>query len=380
MKALVRRGVRIAAGLALGACTALVELLLTLVSAVVLLPVLAWPRGRCAVLRPVFAVAVRMATVERRRLAVLLDIHVSPACDGGRALRYLAVRWLPGLLGAVVLAYTVVGAGFGTFFAYGWIIEDIDNPLTVAFSSAAGLLLFFLSAQGVFGLALLERKLAQHFLGPSPSDVLENRILELAASRAGVVEAVQDERRRIERDLHDGVQQRLVALGMLIGRARRSQDPAHARHLLLQAHEESRRALTELREVAWRVHPTVLDEAGLRAAVETVVERCTMPVMVHYGDFNTEPARAPSAVAYFVVAESVTNAVKHSGASRLYLELDWRDGILSVSIEDDGVGGADPAGGGLTGLSRRVAALDGSLRVDSPPGGPTTITAEIPCA
>ncbi|MGW7414948.1 histidine kinase [Streptomyces sp. NPDC054863] len=380
MKALVRRGVRIAAGLALGACTALVELLLTLVSAVVLLLVLAWPRGRRAVLRPVSVAAVWLATLERRRLAVLLDIHVSPVYDAGRALRYLAVRWLPGLLGAVVLVYIVVGAGFGTFFAYGWIIEDIDNPLTVALSSAAGLLLFLLSAQGVFGLALLERKLAQHFLGPSPSEVLENRILELAASRAGVVEAVQDERRRIERDLHDGVQQRLVALGMLIGRARRSQDPAHARHLLLQAHEESQRALTELREVAWRVHPTVLDEAGFRAAVETVVERCPMPVMVHYGDFNTEPARAPSTVAYFVVAESVTNAVKHSGASRLYVELDWRDSILRVSIEDDGVGGADPAGGGLTGLSRRVAALDGSLRVDSPTGGPTTITAEIPCA
>jgi signal transduction histidine kinase len=380
MKALVRKGVEFAAGLALGACTALVELLLTLVCGVVLLPVLAWPRGRRAVLRPLSAAATRLAELERVRLAALLDTRVSGAYEGERALRYLAVRWIPGLLGAVVLAYVVVGAGFGTFFAYGWLIEDIDDPLTVAYSSAAGLLLFFLSAQGVYGLAALEGKLARHFLGPSPSSVLEHRIAELAASRAGVVEAVQDERRRIERDLHDGVQQRLVALGMLIGRARRSQDPEHARDLLRQAHEESGRALTELREVAWRVHPTVLDEAGLRAAVETVVERCPIPVLVHYEGFDTEPPRAPATVAYFVTAECVTNAVKHSGATRLHLRLDWRGHLLSVSVEDDGAGGADPAGGGLIGLSRRVAALDGSLRVDSPPGGPTTITAELPCA
>jgi signal transduction histidine kinase len=380
MKALMRRGVELAAGLALGACTALLELALTLVSGAALLPVLAWPRGRRAVLRPLRAVAVRLAALERTRLAVLLGIRVSAAYDGTQALRYLAVRWIPGLLGAVVLAYVVVGAGFGTFFAYGWLIEDIDNPLTVAYSSAAGLLLFLLSFQGVFGLAVLEGKLARHFLGPSSSSLLEHRIAELAASRAGVVEAVQDERRRIERDLHDGVQQRLVALGMLIGRARRSQDPEHARHLLLQAHDESRRALDELREVAWRVHPTVLDEAGLRAAVETVVARVQMPVLVHYEGFDTEPPSAAAGVAYFVVAESVTNAVKHAASSRLRLQLDWRGGLLRVSVEDDGVGGADPAGGGLIGLGRRVAALDGRFGVDSPPGGPTTITAEIPCA
>ncbi|MFI5803213.1 histidine kinase [Streptomyces sp. NPDC051561] len=380
MKALTRRGVELAAGMALGACTALAELVLTLVSGVLLLPVLAWPKGRRAVLRPLLAVAVRLAAVERTRLAVLLDTRVSTAYDGSQALRYRAVRWIPGLLGAVVLAYVVVGAGFGTFFAYGWLIEDIDDPFTVAYSSAAGLLLFLLSFQGVFGLAALEGKLARHFLGPSTATVLEHRIAELAASRAGVVEAVQDERRRIERDLHDGVQQRLVALGMLIGRARRSQDPEHARNLLLQAHEESQRALDELREVAWRVHPTVLDEAGLRAAVETVVVRCPIPALVQYDGFTTEPPSAASGVAYFVVAESVTNAVKHSGATRLSLRLDWCGGLLKVAVEDDGSGGADPSGGGLIGLGRRVAALDGRFAVDSPPGGPTTITAEIPCA
>ncbi|MFF0742546.1 sensor histidine kinase [Streptomyces sp. NPDC004111] len=380
MKTLVRRGVELAAGLALGACTALVELALTLVSGAALLPVLGWPRGRNAVLRPLRAVAVRLTAVERTRLAVLLNTRVSAGYDGTQALRYLAVRWIPGLLGAVVLAYVVVGAGFGTFFAYGWLIEDIDHPLTVAYSSAAGLLLFVLSFQGVFGLAVLEGRMARHFLGPSGSSVLEHRIAELAASRAGVVEAVQDERRRIERDLHDGVQQRLVALGMLIGRARRSQDPEHARQLLLQAHEESRRALDELRDVAWRVHPTVLDEAGLRAAVETVVARVQVPVLVHYEGFETEPPPAAAGVAYFVIAESVTNAVKHAAATRLRLQLDWRGGLLRVGVEDDGVGGADPAGGGLIGLGRRVAALDGRFGVDSPPGGPTTITAEIPCA
>jgi signal transduction histidine kinase len=195
-----------------------------------------------------------------------------------------------------------------------------------------------------------------------------------------MMDAVDGERRRIERDLHDGVQQRLVALGMLIGRARRSHHPDRADQLLLQAHEESRRALTELREVAWRVYPTVLDEAGLHAALETVAERTTLPVHLTY-DVEAPPApRQVETVAYFVVSEAVTNVVKHSGATRIKVAL-HRDGpTLAVRVEDDGTGGADPAGGGLNGLASRVAALDGRFRVDSPAGGPTTVIAELPCA
>ncbi|MGW0552014.1 sensor histidine kinase [Streptomyces altiplanensis] len=386
MKAVVWRGVRFAAGLVIGAWSAVAELVFVLVSAVALLLVLAWPHGRQSVMRPVAAGSRRLTEFERGRLGTFLGIRISETYASERALRYLAARWTLGLLGAVVLVSVLIGAGYGTFFVYGWLIADIKSPGMVAFSTLGGLFLLFLAFQGIFGVASLEGQLARHFLGPSHQDELERRIAQLAASRAGVVEAVLDERRRIERDLHDGVQQHLVALGMLLGRARRSRDAEHAQALLRQAHEQSGEALAELREVAWRVYPTVLDEAGLRAALETVAERTLLPVHLDYR-LEGEPAKAPAAVAYFVVSEAATNAVKHADATRLGVRL-FRTGnagpdggrTLHVRVEDNGKGGADPSGSGLVGLGRRVAALDGSLHVDSPPGGPTTITAEIPCA
>ncbi|MFJ5259492.1 sensor histidine kinase [Streptomyces sp. NPDC088387] len=361
-----------------GAATAVVELCFTVLSALALLPVLAWPSGRRAVLRPVFALARRLTELERGRLRVWLGVSAAPVYDDAQAVRYIAGRWLLGALGAIVMFSVAVGLGYGTFWTYGWLIVDIEHPGSVVFGTLGGLFLMFLAVQGIFGVVELERQLARRLLGPSHQEELERRIAELAASRAAVVEAVHDERRRIERDLHDGVQQRLVALGMLLGRALRGKDPEHVDRLLRQAHDESRQALGELRDVAWRIYPTALDEAGLRAALETVAERSSVPVRVQY-ELAEEPERTVATVAYFVVCEAVTNAVKHAAARRITVGIGTEGGSLYVFVEDDGCGGANPLGSGLFGLARRVAAMDGKLEVVSPQGGPTLVTAELPC-
>ncbi|KAK1178873.1 histidine kinase [Streptomyces sp. NBS 14/10] len=383
----LRRGLRLAGGLLIGAGTAVVELVCVAVAGLALLCVRTWPGGwpaaRRCVLGAVTAGARRLTEAERRRLARFLGHDIAADYDDPAARQYVAARWSLGLLGGLVLLAVVAGTAYGSLLLWGWFIMRDGEWITITSSAIGGLFLLFLALQGIVGVALLEGQLARHFLGPSHREALRRRIDELSTSRAGVVDAVHDERRRIERDLHDGVQQRIVALGMLLGRARRSQDPDKARALLVQAHEESRAALTDLREVAWRVYPTALDEAGLRAALEAVAERSAIPVRLEYG-LTAEPGEAVRTVAYFVVAEAVTNAIKHSGAERITVALTGREtevgslGGLLVRVTDDGRGGADPAGGGLLGLARRVAALDGRLRVVSPPGGPTTVSAELP--
>jgi signal transduction histidine kinase len=329
--------------------------------------------------RPLGAVATRLADLDRRRLGRFLGARMSASYGHGRAARYVAARWPLGLLGGLVVFCVLVGTLYVGYAAFGWTVHEIEYPWAVAGTGLLGLFLIFLAGQSVFGVALLEGHLARRLLGPSHHDELERRIAQLATTRAGMMDAVDGERRRIERDLHDGVQQRLVALGMLLGRARRSRDADRAGQLLLQAHEESRRALAELREVAWRIHPTVLDEAGLQAALETVAERTMLPVHLAYEVDEPPASRQVETAAYFVVSEAVTNVVKHSGATRIAVTLRCDGPTLTVRVEDDGAGGADPAGGGLTGLASRVAALDGRFRVDSPAGGPTVITAELPC-
>ncbi|MEU5981003.1 histidine kinase [Streptomyces sp. NPDC047434] len=374
------RLLRTAAGLALGAATAVAELLGLVATVLALLPVLPWPRGRRAVLRRAAAAARGLVALERRRLGRFLDVRLPSGQDDPAALRYLCARWTLGVLGGVVLLCAGYGLGFGTFVLWGWLVTDITFPGMVALGSLGGLFLLFLSVQGALGVASLEGQLARRFLGPSLAEALEARIAQLATSRAEVMDAVHDERRRIERDLHDGVQQRLVALGMLLGRARRlrGRDPEGADALLLQAHDESRRALAELREVAWRVYPAVLDESGLRAALETVAERGPLPVGLVY-EVPRQLPRAVETVAYFVVSEAVTNVAKHAGATRIDIHVSLEEQELNVRVSDDGTGGADASGSGLAGLASRAAALDGRLAVDSPVGGPTVIRAELPC-
>lgn len=253
--------------------------------------------------------------------------------------------------------------------------------LSLVFLLVLGLVLVYVVLQGVAGVADLDRRLTLRFLAPSAEELLQRRVSQLSTSRAEVVAAINDERRRIERDLHDGVQQRLVALGVLIGRASRSQSVAKTEDLLRQAREESQQALNDLRDVAWRVYPTELDHGGLRPALESLAQRSTVPVQLRY-ELTSRPDKQVEAVAYFVVSEAVTNVAKHSGSARVHVHLGPREDnprMIVVSVHDNGTGGADPAGEGLSGLARRVGALDGRFRVDSPAGGPTTVMAELPC-
>jgi signal transduction histidine kinase len=197
------------------------------------------------------------------------------------------------------------------------------------------------------------------------------------------VDAAEAERRRIERDLHDGAQQRLVALAMELGRAKAkfADDVDAAAALVDQAHTEAKAALVELRDLVRGVHPPVLTDRGLDAALSGLAARCPVPVTLHV-DVPVRPRSAVEAVAYFTVAEALTNIAKHSRATRASVVVEGGPGptgTLNIVISDDGIGGADPAGAGLTGLADRIAGLDGALSVESPPGGPTIISAVLPC-
>jgi signal transduction histidine kinase len=193
-----------------------------------------------------------------------------------------------------------------------------------------------------------------------------------------MVAAADAERRRIERDLHDGAQQRLVALAMTLGRAKATEDPLAARELLDAAHRESKAALAELRSLARGIHPAVLTDRGLDAALSALAARCPVPVAVAV-DLPRRAAPAVEAIAYFVVAEALTNVAKHSHASRASLCVAIEGGELAIEVSDDGRGGARPDGGGLTGLRDRVRAVDGTLLLVSPEGEGTTLRVELPC-
>ncbi|MGW2397406.1 sensor histidine kinase [Kitasatospora sp. NPDC001664] len=220
---------------------------------------------------------------------------------------------------------------------------------------------------------------ARSVLSPREAE-LGARIGELSRSRARLVDAFEVERRRIERDLHDGAQQRLVALTIALGMARLDLPAGSPAALgVAEAHEQARLALAELRELIRGVHPQVLTDRGLAAATTEVASRSPVPVSVDVA----LPGRMPASVeatAYFVVAEALANVARHSGATRAEVRGRLLGELLVVEVRDDGAGGADPAAGtGLAGLADRAAAADGTLSVSSPTGGPTVITVEIPC-
>ncbi|MFJ1901371.1 sensor histidine kinase [Streptomyces sp. NPDC088115] len=223
------------------------------------------------------------------------------------------------------------------------------------------------------GRAMLTRQL----LAP-PEAGLDSRLRELGRSRMRLVDAFEAERRRIERDLHDGAQQRLVALSMTLGLARLESPAQPLAGLLAKAHEEAGAALVEIRELIQGIHPRVLTDRGLRAAVEDVADRSVVPVDV---DLDL-PERLPEAVetgVYFAVCEALANAAKHSGAERARVTGRTERGRLVVEVSDDGVGGAVTSGGtGLEGVADRLSVLGGHLLLSSPPGGPTVFRLEVP--
>ncbi|WP_055493127.1 sensor histidine kinase [Streptomyces sp. TP-A0356] len=214
----------------------------------------------------------------------------------------------------------------------------------------------------------------------SPSDELERRIAELESGRGVVVDTAAADLRRIERDLHDGAQARLVNLAMGLGLAKEKllEDPDSAAAMVEEAHGEVKLALQELRDLARGIHPAVLTDRGLDAALSAVATRCTVPVKVTV-DLGTRPAAAIEGIAYFTVSELLQNISKHSGAKSASVDV-WRaDERLLIQVRDDGRGGARlDGGGGMAGLAERLGAVDGLFVIDSPAGGPTTITAELP--
>jgi len=208
---------------------------------------------------------------------------------------------------------------------------------------------------------------------------LTERVEELTRTRRGALDVQAAELRRIERDLHDGAQARLVALSMKLGRAEeRLDEHPEVAELVRQARLDAADAIVELRDLARGIAPPVLADRGLAAAVDALARRSPMPVSVE-ASVERRPAPVVETAAYFVAAESLTNAAKHAGGAPARVALWQEAGRLVIEVSDDGPGGADPDGSGLTGLRHRVQALDGTLTVTSPPGGGTTVRGELPC-
>lgn len=230
--------------------------------------------------------------------------------------------------------------------------------------------------------ASLHGQLGVMLLGVSrEEEVLHGRVEELTESRSAVMRAMHMERRRIERDLHDGAQQRLVNLAMDLGRAREKMDsdPEGARQIIDESHEQAKQVLTEMRDLVRGIHPAVLTDRGLDAAVSAIVGRSPVPVKVDVQSHERLPEEVEG-TAYFVVVESLTNIARHSDATEASVQIRREGNWLRITVTDNGRGGADPdKGSGLRGLRDRITALDGGFALSSPEGRGTRLTVEIPC-
>ena len=266
---------------------------------------------------------------------------------------------------------------------YLWPGNDLDHPLEWVGVPLVGLLsLLFVTPWLIKGITAFHGLIVDGMLGSSRAE-LEARAVRATEQRTRSVDSAAAERRRIERDLHDGAQARLVALAMDLGRAREKLaggDPDdEAAAIVAEAHEEAKRALVELRDLARGIHPAILTDRGLDAALSSLTARSPVPVTVRV-DVAERPSPAVEAIAYFVVAEALTNIARHSDARAAEVTVSRRGDRLALAIHDDGRGGADAgAGTGLAGLAERVESVDGTFQVISPAGGPTTIIAVLPC-
>ncbi|SEM58800.1 sensor histidine kinase [Nonomuraea pusilla] len=334
---------------------------------------------------PTAAVAVAVAAVPLAPLAARYErwrlrlVDLAPPAGAGAAPRRAAVLGAVSLLALwwIDLAVACLVVAGPAVLVLSPVLQptDEDGALAAALAvSAAGLLLLPVAAYVVTAWAGARGAAVRALLAP-------DELAEVLRSRARLVDAYEMERRRIERDLHDGAQQRLVALSMRLGLALLDLPPGSpAAGQVALAQEEAQAALAELRELIRGVHPQVLTDRGLAAAVRDVAGRSPVPVDV---DVRL-PRRLPGAVetaAYYVVAEALANVAKHSRAERARVRGRLAGDVLALEVRDDGAGGADPArGSGVAGLADRVAAVGGRLSLSSPPGGPTTMSVEIPCA
>ena len=312
-----------------------------------------------------------LTSLQRSRLLATLDIEIVPPARATGRTSWSAGPWL----------------ATGTWRQFGYHVlalpAGIGNALLAfLFPVLPGLARWSVQT---------DERLARRLLGPTRREKLAERVESLSRSRADLVAAADAERRRIERDLHDGAQQRLVSLAMNLGMARErfESEPEPVREALAAAHDEAMLALTELREFIRGLHPAVLSDRGLDAALSGLAARAPLPIRLHV-DVSEPAAPGVEAVAYFIVSEAITNVVKHAQATRAEVTVTRTgsrggsgDGdLLRLTVTDDGRGGAVAGAGdgtGLRGLAQRAAAVDGTLAIDSPPGGPTTITAELPC-
>jgi signal transduction histidine kinase len=391
-----------------GAVTFTVTITLLVTSAALLITFpLALP-----VIWALFVSARVMTAVERSRIAALLGEHLAdpvPPLQSRSPWRRLvervrsAPRWRE--ISYLVLAlprgvFTTVTAGIvwcgsaalvllplyvsalpGDTAKF-WLFEVSQGPAAVA-ATVAGLAgLVFVAPWVTKGLARIDLATARWLLAPRRRDELGEQVTKLETSRAAAVDSAEAERRRIERDLHDGAQQRLVALAMGLGTARErlEADPEGGRQLVADAHEEAKAALKEIRDLVRGIHPVILEDRGLDAALSAVVARSPIPVSLDV-DVAQRPSPAVESTAYFVVTEALTNVARHAHATRAAVNIARAGDRLVIEVRDDGVGGADPsAGSGLRGLRGRVTALGGTVHLVSPAGGPTTLLVDVPCA
>ncbi|MEU4229823.1 sensor histidine kinase [Nonomuraea sp. NPDC026600] len=334
--------------------------------------------------------------VQRSRFEAFLGVRIPPVSSPisyrdrstWRQISYHVLSPLVGLTGAVLVAFAWGAAVVGLTAFLQPMLQDpplvfrfnLRNPGVVSAYMAVGFVLLLVAPTLARAMAHLDLSVARTLLGPSRHE-LGQRIETLTESRAGVIDAADAERRRIERDLHDGAQQRLVSLAMNLGLARATLTdlPEPAREAIEQAHEESKQALKELRDFVRGLHPAVLNDQGLDAALSGIAARAPIPVRLRV-DIGLRTSPTIEAVAFFIVSEALTNIAKHAAATRAQVSVARERDRLSLLIFDDGCGGATLDGGtGLRGLVQRIHSVDGTLRLSSPLGGPTTIEVDLPC-
>jgi signal transduction histidine kinase len=259
---------------------------------------------------------------------------------------------------------------------------ELTSGRGAAAAAALGVVgLVFVAPWITLAAANIQASMARGLLGPSQDQALVQQVSRLETSRTAAVDSAEAERRRIERDLHDGAQQRLVALAAGLGAAREKldDDPEQARAMVSEAHEEAKAALKDIRDLVRGIHPVILEDRGLDAALSAIVAKSPVPVTLDVQIAERPPAAIESA-AYFIVNEALTNIARHASATRAYISIARAGGRLVVEVRDNGRGGADATlGTGLSGMRERATALGGKMYVISPPGGPTTISVELPC-
>ena len=339
-----------------------------------------------------------LASVERRRLGLVLPRADRPAptlreqlraarrlpvawSEVGYAALLSTVLWVVDAIAVLLLSVPVVLmlapwlVRIDTMEVTGWRIDSTGEAWFAAL--VPGVLTLVLAAYVVTWVACGKAALARQLLDP-PEARLAEAVADLRRSRSGLVNAFETERRRIERDLHDGVQQRLVGLTMTLGSAELEVEGGPGLVLVQRAHREAEEALAELRRTVRGIHPQVLSDHGLAAAAHEVADRSPVPVHVDLALDGRLPAPVEQA-AYFFVSEALTNIARHADARSAQVHAWTSDDRLVLTVVDDGVGGADPdRGTGLAGLRARLEALDGEVRVSSPSGGPTEVRMECP--